>query len=94
MKRRWEKRRRIQGLLVGHVGCAMQHTGWPCNPCFHHALGRTGLSDDEVHTMWIATLVLRGDYKSGHHGIDMPDTRLSAVVDRMLMVLPQVWHVH
>ena len=43
------------------TGCGIQHTGWPCNSCFH-ALALPGVSGDTLHRMWEATLRLRGDY--------------------------------
>ena len=58
MKQRWRKRRQLQDLLVQQTGCTMQHTGWPCNACFH-AL-KIGVPNDALHEMWQATLVIRG----------------------------------
>lgn len=79
MKDRWAKRRELQGLLLDVTGCSIQYSGWPCGTCF----GVLGLSDGA----WHATLVLRGDYKDGDFGIDMPDDRLTEEVDRMLTAL-------
>jgi len=86
MKQRWVKRRELQQLLTDRTKCVVQHTGWACNTCFH-AMKLVGVNENDLHAMWQATLVLRGDYKNGQYGIDMPDARLSAVVERLLKVL-------
>ena len=46
--------------LVNKTGCATQHTGWPCNTCFH-AMDVKGLKHP-IHDYWVATLAVRGDY--------------------------------
>jgi hypothetical protein len=85
MKARWTKRRQLQTLLSEQTGCELQHRGWPCGRCFFTL--RLPGTDTEVQAMWHATLVLRGDYRPDDHGIDMPDVRLSATVDRLLQAL-------
>lgn len=77
MRGRWAKRRELQDRLLEATGCGIQHTGWPCGTCFHSL----GLRTEDA---WHATLVLRGDYKDGEYGIDMPDARLELTVDALL----------
>lgn len=50
----------LRRLLVKVTGCSIQHTGWPCNTCFH-SLVWVPLSHN-VHAYWIAVLSYRGDY--------------------------------
>lgn len=80
MQDRWEKRRRLQSLLAERIGCTLQYTGWPCGTCF----GAAGL--DTPHA-WDAVLVLRGDYRDGDYGIDMPDQLLSVTTDALIAEL-------
>lgn len=46
--------------LVKKSGCAIQHTGYPCNTCFH-AMDVKGLKHP-LHSYWEAVLADRGDY--------------------------------
>jgi hypothetical protein len=46
--------------LVAKTGCEIQHTGYPCNTCFH-AMNIKGLKHD-IHDYWVAVLAHRGDY--------------------------------
>jgi hypothetical protein len=89
MKQRWEKRRQLRELLAARTGCGIQYTGWPCNRCYH-TLHLSNVNDEELHAMWIATLVLRGDYKDGDYGIHMPDEYLGVLIDRLLVALHRV----
>jgi len=53
----------IREELVELSSCEIQHTGWPCNTCFHSVVGpKLGLSNDMTHELWKIILVLRGDY--------------------------------
>ena len=56
---------KVKHKLARETGCYLQHTGYPCNSCFHtiiedyygHALKH------DVHDYWEAVLYYRGDYK-------------------------------
>lgn len=50
-----------KAVVVHCGGCHVQHTGWPCNTCFHAAKPE-GVTDDEWHALWQALLCFRGDY--------------------------------
>tara|TARA_Y100000310_G_scaffold342969_1_gene448520 strand:+ start:696 stop:941 length:246 start_codon:yes stop_codon:yes gene_type:complete len=50
----------LQERLADFNGCTIQHTGWPCNSCFH-AMELPGLKHD-IHDYWEAVLAVRGDY--------------------------------
>lgn len=91
MKARWAKRRELQQQLLDRTGCGCQHTGWPCPVCFHE-LQLPGITNEILHRMWEATLVLRGDYHNGQYGLDMPDHRLSATIDALLGALRGTVH--
>tara|TARA_Y100000310_G_C20608552_1_gene776817 strand:- start:1230 stop:1523 length:294 start_codon:yes stop_codon:yes gene_type:complete len=91
MKERWLKRRQLQDLLLTELGCGIQHTGWPCNTCFHSLDLGPQVSDDQIHEFWLATLVLRGDYKNivrMKDGVmveeEMPPAVLSENIDRLI----------
>ncbi len=49
----------LRALLVRETHCDIQHTGWPCNTCFH-ALNL--LLKYDIHEYWLAVLAERGDY--------------------------------
>lgn len=91
MKDRWTRRRVLKDLLLQATECELQHTGWPCNSCFH-AL-KLGVSEDLLHRFWEATLVLRGDYRASPHVmfradcIFMPDGDLDRLVTRLTDLL-------
>jgi len=56
-----EKLEELRELLVKETcGCSAQHTGWPCNTCFH-AMNLENLKHD-IHDYWEAVLAERGDY--------------------------------
>jgi len=48
--------------LFNATGCDIQHTGWPCNTCFHN-MKLPDINDDMLHDLWESVLVFRGDYK-------------------------------
>ena len=50
----------LKGLLASCLGCAIQHTGYPCNSCFHTL--NLDLKKD-IHDYWVSVLAFRGDYK-------------------------------
>lgn len=53
-------KRELKAKLVNATGgCDVQHTGWPCNTCFH--VLRLNLKED-IHNYWLAVLAYRGDY--------------------------------
>lgn len=49
----------LRQKLVAKTGCSIQHTGWPCNTCFH-AMDLP--LKHNIHDYWEAVLALRGDY--------------------------------
>jgi hypothetical protein len=51
----------LKKKLNMRLGCTIQHTGYPCNSCFHSL--ELGISDMELHELWEALLLFRGDYK-------------------------------
>jgi hypothetical protein len=56
------RRSRLREALLSETGCGIQHTGWPCNACFHSMGDGLGLDEITTHKMWHATLITRGDY--------------------------------
>ena len=52
---------KIKHGLAREVGCTIQHTGYPCNSCFHSMDGMWNLKED-IHQYWLAVLDARGDY--------------------------------
>ena len=64
--------------------------GLACPVCFH-AL-EVGVSSDDLHTMWEATLLLRGDYRNGQDGLAMPDHRFATTIEKLLTVLSPTVH--
>ena len=46
--------------LERKLGCTIQHTGWPCNTCFHNM--NINLKED-IHEYWLSVLAVRGDYR-------------------------------
>jgi hypothetical protein len=53
----------LQLHLKKITDCDLQHTGWPCNTCFHSAVAdELDLSAKRTHQLWQITLILRGDY--------------------------------
>jgi hypothetical protein len=56
------RRTRLKEALLGETGCGIQHTGWPCNSCFHSMGEDIGFDEVTTHKMWHATLITRGDY--------------------------------
>ena len=91
MKDRWTKRRELQELLGARTSCRVQHTGWPCNTCFHD-LALPDVSDDDLHGLWHATLLLRGDYRNGEDTIHLADADLNRRIDRLLTALRPIVH--
>ena len=62
-----DRKKFVQGmkrLLVKLTGCDIQHNGWPCNSCFHTAMGDMGFDDDLSHEFWQFVLSIRGDYSA------------------------------
>ena len=53
---------RIKHKLERELGCTAQHTGYPCNSCFHE-MTYLQLKED-IHNYWLAVLHSRGDYKN------------------------------
>jgi len=45
--------------LEKETACVIQHTGYPCNTCFHNM--DLDLKED-IHEYWLAVLGFRGDY--------------------------------
>ena len=50
---------KLQNKLEIETMCTIQHTGWPCNSCFHSM--NLKLKED-IHKYWEAVLDIRGDY--------------------------------
>ena len=50
---------KLQNKLEVETMCTIQHTGWPCNSCFHSM--NLQLKED-IHKYWEAVLDIRGDY--------------------------------
>ena len=50
---------KLQNKLEVETMCTIQHTGWPCNSCFHSM--NLKLKED-IHKYWEAVLDIRGDY--------------------------------
>ena len=91
MKYRATKRAKLRMLLARETGCGIQHTGWPCNSCFH-SMG-IDASDDRIHELWCSTLQLRGDYKPeelvNEDGVSVwrDDATLTKDVDELIRLL-------
>lgn len=83
MKNRWAKRRELQRLLAEKTWCVIQHTGWPCNTCFHNM--DLGISNNRLHELWLSTLLIRGDYTKEE--IPQDDATLSKNVDQLIDLL-------
>jgi hypothetical protein len=60
----------IKNKLANETGCTIQHTGYPCNSCFHNM--DLALKED-IHEYWLAVLHSRGDY----NGYDWKDADVS-----------------
>jgi uncharacterized protein YceH (UPF0502 family) len=84
MKDRNVKRSLLKKLLVKETGCRIQHTGWPCNSCFHAMSLKT--DNDRLHELWGSTLLLRGDYTNGDL-ITQSDMELSTNIDELIRLL-------
>ena len=59
----------LKEKLEESMGCTLQHTGYPCNSCFHTILEDMVESKyepiklkEDVHEYWLAVLAFRGDY--------------------------------
>ena len=50
---------KLQNKQEVETMCTIQHTGWPCNSCFHSM--NLKLKED-IHKYWEAVLAIRGDY--------------------------------
>lgn len=83
LKDRWFKREELKELLFSRTGCMVQHTGWPCNTCFHSM--KLGIDDDHQHELWLSTLLLRGDYSKSD--IDQDDETVSKNIDELIGLL-------
>jgi hypothetical protein len=59
MEYRIDKRFLKRLLVKATGGCNIQHTGWPCNTCFH--VLDLPLKHN-IHDYWLAVLAFRGDY--------------------------------
>lgn len=59
--RRGLKVRALRRDLAQFCSCGLQHTGWPCNSCFHATRPASETCDD-WHAIWHAVLAFRGDY--------------------------------
>lgn len=51
--------RELKRKLHKVTKCSIQHTGYPCNTCFHSL--DLSLKKD-IHEYWLAVLAYRGDY--------------------------------
>jgi len=51
----------LKKKLGDSIGCGIQHTGYPCNSCFHSMEDEWKLKED-IHEYWLAVLAFRGDY--------------------------------
>jgi hypothetical protein len=85
MKDRYKKRRELQELLLKETMCGIQHTGWPCNSCFHNM--DLPISDKRLHELWEATLILRGDYTT--KDIPLDDKTLIERIDELIRLLKE-----
>jgi hypothetical protein len=83
MKNRWEKRRLLQELLEEETGCCIQHTGWPCNTCFH-SMQFEGIDNNQLHKFWEATLLLRGDYRVDQYDLYRPEAQFDSEIDMLI----------
>ena len=63
---------RIKQKLKRELGCTSQHTGYPCNSCFHSMDGEWDLKED-IHQYWLAVLSARGDYNDFNEWEDETD---------------------
>ena len=49
--------------LMNSIGCNIQHTGYPCNSCFHSMEEECeNILIEDIHEYWLAVLAFRGDY--------------------------------
>ena len=51
----------LKAKLGKSIGCNIQHTGYPCNSCFHSMEDYWKL-EEHIHEYWLAVLAFRGDY--------------------------------
>ena len=51
----------LKAKLGKSIGCNIQHTGYPCNSCFHSMEDEWELKED-IQEYWLAVLAFRGDY--------------------------------
>jgi len=52
-------KRELKRRLFTKTRCAVQHTGWTCNTCFHNLDLQL---KEHIHEYWLAVLAYRGDY--------------------------------
>ena len=69
-------KRLLKQKLFKHTHCAIQHTGWPCNTCFHNL--KLPLKED-IHEYWLAVLAYRGDYPELPKRLDLIKELLSVL---------------
>ena len=70
----------VRDLLEEETMCAIQHTGYPCNSCFHTM--DIKLKED-IHEYWLAVLYYRGDYDDFDWEAEHPNTDTSKFLDRI-----------
>lgn len=85
MKQRYFKRRILKNLLVDKTLCSAQHTGWPCNTCFHAM--KLGIDGDRLHTLWEATLLLRGDYNMNEYNLYRSPEQFESEINEIIELL-------
>ena len=53
----------LKKKLGQSIGCNIQHTGYPCNSCFHSMEEDwENILIEDIHEYWLAVLAFRGDY--------------------------------
>tara|TARA_Y100000593_G_C4049622_1_gene209065 strand:- start:135 stop:386 length:252 start_codon:yes stop_codon:yes gene_type:complete len=79
---------KLKRKLNLYVGCGVQHTGWPCNSCFHTITKKElGLKHD-IHDYWEAILDFRGDYDDYDWPIEIDTSRFPELIDEFYNKLP------
>ena len=75
---------KLQNKLEIETMCTIQHTGWPCNSCFHSM--NLQLKED-IHKYWEAVLDIRGDYNDYDWGYKTDITKFPKLLKELYNVL-------
>ena len=74
----------LKRRLAAATSCTIQHTGYPCNTCFHNLDLR--IPPGEQHRLWLSLLLFRGDYER-RIGIDETKEVTTANINKLVLLL-------